>query len=440
MLPRASFLAHFSHPPRRLQAAVLEESELTPHRARLGEMVIGALERAADALSLQAAIDGAAGAAGSVVEAALSVARSRLAELQNSEKWRAERVKAGVDHLMPKERPNEHMCAISKEPMVDPVLAADGFTYERSRIEEWLKHNDRSPKTNKQLKDKTLTPNFDLKCLIRDWEEAEHKKCMAMAKERREPPPVRQSTSDMEAELARRKKAKATAASSSAGSSSAAKGSASAKAVAAVHADANAAAPPNVKKMKVAELKEELEKRGLDTTGKKDELVARLEDAVGGASEDAAASSGKRKLALTEQESTKFRKVSEWMKHTSEKPHPQPGPDDESGAPTTAGVVHVQSTQHTSADEGSGEAAGSKEGRASGEVPPVPTSWVPPNPRKREASGSFREGARVTSGVVVRLGMFACMQTFNILPSGWRSAAPMDRRLQPRRRRCNPDL
>lgn len=33
-------------------------------------------------------------------------------------------------------------------------------------------------------------------------------------------------------------------------------------------------------KMKVAELKEELEKRGLDSTGKKADLVSRLEDAL----------------------------------------------------------------------------------------------------------------------------------------------------------------
>lgn len=33
-------------------------------------------------------------------------------------------------------------------------------------------------------------------------------------------------------------------------------------------------------KLKVAELKEELEKRGLDSTGKKADLVSRLEDAI----------------------------------------------------------------------------------------------------------------------------------------------------------------
>ena len=191
---------------------MLEESELVPHRERLGEMVLKDLEGAADAAALQAAIDIATGAAGSTVEAALSVARSRLAELRNSEKWKADRVAEGVDHLMP-ERPTEHMCAISQEPMVNPVLAEDGFTYERSQIEEWLKNSLTSPKTREEM-GTDVRPNKDLGRLIRDWEEQEHKRCMAMA-QAAPPPPLRQTTSDLVAqrdeldeEIQKRKKAK----------------------------------------------------------------------------------------------------------------------------------------------------------------------------------------------------------------------------------------
>ena len=216
-LPRASFLVHFSHPPRRLQAAVLEESELTPHRARLGEMVVGALERAADARSLKAALDVAAGATGKEVEAALSKARSRLAELRNSEKWKAERVKAGVDHLMLKERPSEHLCPIGYDVMVDPVTAGDGMTYERASIETWLQENDTSPSTGAELPHTTLVPNQVLKSIIRDWEEQEHKKCMAMAAAQAQPPPLAlQDTPTLRAELQKREEAKAAAASGSA--------------------------------------------------------------------------------------------------------------------------------------------------------------------------------------------------------------------------------
>ena len=41
-------------------------------------------------------------------------------------------------------RPAEHSCARTLELMTDPVLAADGNTYEREAIETWLKGNDTS--------------------------------------------------------------------------------------------------------------------------------------------------------------------------------------------------------------------------------------------------------------------------------------------------------
>lgn len=39
------------------------------------------------------------------------------------------------------------------------VVAADGFTYERTAIENWLKTNDHSPMTNERLAHKNLNPN-----------------------------------------------------------------------------------------------------------------------------------------------------------------------------------------------------------------------------------------------------------------------------------------
>ena len=127
---------------------------MEPYRTKLGKMVLKDLEGATDAASLQAAIDTTAGATGKKVEAALSVARSRLAELRNSEKWKAERVEAGVDHHMPYDtdgvtlkRPEDHCCPIrgTGEPMSDPVTAADGMTYERAAIERWLQEHGTSP-------------------------------------------------------------------------------------------------------------------------------------------------------------------------------------------------------------------------------------------------------------------------------------------------------
>jgi len=50
-------------------------------------------------------------------------------------------------------------CPIAHEIMADPVVAADGHTYERSYIKEWLSEHDTSPMTMKRLKHKKLTPN-----------------------------------------------------------------------------------------------------------------------------------------------------------------------------------------------------------------------------------------------------------------------------------------
>lgn len=42
-------------------------------------------------------------------------------------------------------------CAITHEPVADPVLAEDGFLYERSEITRWFSKEKRSPRTNKEM-------------------------------------------------------------------------------------------------------------------------------------------------------------------------------------------------------------------------------------------------------------------------------------------------
>ena len=44
--------------------------------------------------------------------------------------------------------------------MVDPVIAANGNTYERTAMEDWLRHHTTSPSTGKALKHHRLTPNL----------------------------------------------------------------------------------------------------------------------------------------------------------------------------------------------------------------------------------------------------------------------------------------
>ena len=63
-----------------------------------------------------------------------------------------------VDDILPP-CPDHMQGPISFQRMVDPVMASDGFTYERSKIGRWLANGNRaSPMTRKQM-NTTLTPN-----------------------------------------------------------------------------------------------------------------------------------------------------------------------------------------------------------------------------------------------------------------------------------------
>ena len=64
------------------------------------------------------------------------------------------------------------MCPITAEIMTDPVSTADGFTYEREAITEWLRTKDTSPKTGATLESKKVIPNHSLRSVIRSFVEA----------------------------------------------------------------------------------------------------------------------------------------------------------------------------------------------------------------------------------------------------------------------------
>ena len=64
--------------------------------------------------------------------------------------------------------PNEFLCPITQEMMIDPVILSDGHTYERSAIQTWFDTNPskRSPMSNEILTNTTLTINHALKKMI----------------------------------------------------------------------------------------------------------------------------------------------------------------------------------------------------------------------------------------------------------------------------------
>jgi hypothetical protein len=60
------------------------------------------------------------------------------------------------------------VCPITLEIMSDPVVAADGHTYEREALLRWLKGSNNSPATGAPLANRTIIPNYCVKMLIRE--------------------------------------------------------------------------------------------------------------------------------------------------------------------------------------------------------------------------------------------------------------------------------
>ena len=70
------------------------------------------------------------------------------------------------------EIPEDFLCPITQDLMEEPVVAADGHTYEKAAIVKWLeKGHKTSPFTGERLKHDFLTDNFALKKIIINFKE-----------------------------------------------------------------------------------------------------------------------------------------------------------------------------------------------------------------------------------------------------------------------------
>ena len=71
--------------------------------------------------------------------------------------------------------PPSFLCPIGRELMRDPVVCADGHSYDRVHIQQWLASHNTSPLTQAVLPNPTLTPNHALRNSIEEWLSANFK-------------------------------------------------------------------------------------------------------------------------------------------------------------------------------------------------------------------------------------------------------------------------
>jgi len=65
--------------------------------------------------------------------------------------------------------PPVFICPITRDVFEDPVVAADGYTYERSAIVKWLRSSPSSPMSGLPLDHMSLTPSHTLRSAIEEW-------------------------------------------------------------------------------------------------------------------------------------------------------------------------------------------------------------------------------------------------------------------------------
>eukprot|EP01051_Picozoa_sp_SAG22_P007775 SAG22_NODE_560_length_9102_cov_54.310785_2_plen_160_part_00 len=65
------------------------------------------------------------------------------------------------------------LCPVTVEIMREPVVCADGHSYERAAITRWFQDHDTSPATGLPLAHTNLVPNHSLRNAIEEWHRAQ---------------------------------------------------------------------------------------------------------------------------------------------------------------------------------------------------------------------------------------------------------------------------
>lgn len=92
--------------------------------------------------------------------------------------------------IKPRTIPLYICCPITLEIMKEPVVAIDGYSYEKTAIVEWFKNNSKLPISGVCVTNKTVYTNTALKIYIVDWLKVNPQPVPSMMDEN--PPPIRQ--------------------------------------------------------------------------------------------------------------------------------------------------------------------------------------------------------------------------------------------------------
>jgi hypothetical protein len=156
--------------------ATLEDvSTPDPPAATAADAAVHALLASSDATleDVRTALEQYASEASGDVLAELRRRRDRLKKKKQKKERRQQgetSAQAAMDASQP---PDDYVCPITQDVMIDPVIAADGHTYERDAIARWFEGGKQtSPKSGAELETTALLPNHLVRRLILEWRES----------------------------------------------------------------------------------------------------------------------------------------------------------------------------------------------------------------------------------------------------------------------------